>query len=485
MNSILIIIFFVYFRVNWAYTAVIPRNRDGWVQVHVSFVTRELKQVINEEVLDSIFSSFGEVADITIKRYVHDTTGQVQSGYGFVFFYDSSAAAAAVKRIRKVLIHGVTYDSSLSYRSEKELSIKSDESPKNSTQALNFRRSPPSENYDLKSSDALQSSSSPAHHGNGSLQYMVPSSRPAMIPSHYIVPGSVSPTYLSMNQNSFPPTVPTQSMNMNMESSYSGSRPFLVSQTSPAPTYVPANSSPQHIPYQPNGNACPAEVRYPVNHYVQQSNFPVYSNYPGQQPQPIIHGAPVAPQFVHQYFAPQASSPTPPMIHIPSFVPQLPHLHVDNSSFSQYGMLPYPASPLPSPVAHVIPSGVPQYSNVLEMPGSHQSTPTHSSHQYIPMYGYGESVPSPTSTSSNQNTFIKSNYSPRESYYARPPVGHGKRTFERSSPRSIQDISANASAIMDPSQPLSSSSSGLNNSVEKITIGIGALSHSTCLVNVP
>lgn len=91
------------------------------MQLHVSFVTRELQIQINEELLDSIFGSFGEVADITLKKYVRDGETLVQSGYGFIYYFQAEAAKAATAAIKKRLINGVTYDSSLSYRSEQVL----------------------------------------------------------------------------------------------------------------------------------------------------------------------------------------------------------------------------------------------------------------------------------------------------------------------------------------------------------------------------
>jgi RNA recognition motif-containing protein len=108
-------------RVNWAYSTLPPRNKDSWVQLHVSFVTRELNYIVTEATLDSIFVGFGEIADICLKRHVRDHDTLVQSGYGFIYFFHPEGAVAASETIRKKLINGVTYDCSLSYRSEQDL----------------------------------------------------------------------------------------------------------------------------------------------------------------------------------------------------------------------------------------------------------------------------------------------------------------------------------------------------------------------------
>ena len=72
-------------------------NRESWIQLHVSFVTRQvsslmyssdlknfqftsyiyqLDAVINEESLYNIFEQFGEIADLTIKRHQFKTVSQ-------------------------------------------------------------------------------------------------------------------------------------------------------------------------------------------------------------------------------------------------------------------------------------------------------------------------------------------------------------------------------------------------------------------------
>ena len=112
-------------RVNWAYSTLPPREKESWVQLHVSFVTRELNYVVTEATLDSVFSPFGEIADISLKKHVRDHETLVQSGYGFVYFFQPEGAVAARETVRKRLINGVTYDCSLSYRSEQDLKGKS------------------------------------------------------------------------------------------------------------------------------------------------------------------------------------------------------------------------------------------------------------------------------------------------------------------------------------------------------------------------
>jgi hypothetical protein len=44
-------------------------NPTDTFQIHVSFITKQLQNIVNEKVLRDIFVQFGEVHDVTIKKH--------------------------------------------------------------------------------------------------------------------------------------------------------------------------------------------------------------------------------------------------------------------------------------------------------------------------------------------------------------------------------------------------------------------------------
>lgn len=259
---------------NWAYTVVVPRSREGWIQVHVSFVTRDLAAIINEEVLDSIFSVYGEVADITIKRYIRDLDGQVQSGYGFIFFLNSNAASTAVKKIKKVLIQGVTYDSSLSYRSEKELMTKVDSSPKdrdNSQRQSHFPLHPQQKPSTIVNTDSTFGQYSSLQDVPAQNQYQQQLSQQIQTPQHPQHPPPLrspahehqyqSDQYASQHSNLYPPLSHTRSPSSSpiplSLPQPSTNPPGYYSVGQQSPSFAPMNIShqQQQFPNMPHPNS--------------------------------------------------------------------------------------------------------------------------------------------------------------------------------------------------------------------------------------
>lgn len=51
-----------------------PGAKEKFVQVHVSFISKQIHMVVTEKVLREIFAPFGEIADVAIKKH---TTIQV------------------------------------------------------------------------------------------------------------------------------------------------------------------------------------------------------------------------------------------------------------------------------------------------------------------------------------------------------------------------------------------------------------------------
>lgn len=94
----------------------------SWIQVHVNFTAADVTCRVDEEFLGHLFTPFGRIGDIAIKR--HGCTGQPlhAAGYGFVYFVDIHAALNAVHAMRGVMINGVRLDSMLSHKAESVIS---------------------------------------------------------------------------------------------------------------------------------------------------------------------------------------------------------------------------------------------------------------------------------------------------------------------------------------------------------------------------
>lgn len=69
---------------------------------------------MTEEFLESIFTSFGTIADVIVKRHLLCMDPLQISGYGFVFFHDMTAAMHAMSSIRNVQISGICLDCTFS-----------------------------------------------------------------------------------------------------------------------------------------------------------------------------------------------------------------------------------------------------------------------------------------------------------------------------------------------------------------------------------
>jgi hypothetical protein len=73
-----------------------------------------------EEVLDRLFSRFGEVADVTVKKHSRILEPQpFQSGYAFIYFYEAGPAIEAAERFKNTAVADVHFETSLSFRSQR------------------------------------------------------------------------------------------------------------------------------------------------------------------------------------------------------------------------------------------------------------------------------------------------------------------------------------------------------------------------------
>lgn len=91
--------------------------KDGYVQIHVSFISKQLKMLVTEVVLRKIFSPFGAIADVAVKRHTVVQRQHRQSGYGFVYFLDPDDAFEAMTALKQNTIFDITLDCSISHKS--------------------------------------------------------------------------------------------------------------------------------------------------------------------------------------------------------------------------------------------------------------------------------------------------------------------------------------------------------------------------------
>lgn len=141
---------FVCLRVHWACVHVDkrqPRDRTTWTQIYVSFCALRRERIVTEALLDDIFSHFGPVADVTVKKHslvapatmssspmsyfsssssssptaslssVHSSAvAPVWTGYAFVYFYDRQDAERATQALRTFESEDLRLACSLSLR---------------------------------------------------------------------------------------------------------------------------------------------------------------------------------------------------------------------------------------------------------------------------------------------------------------------------------------------------------------------------------
>eukprot|EP00981_Chlorochromonas_danica_P008203 scaffold2062_cov181-Ochromonas_danica.AAC.7 len=95
-----------------------PGAKEKFVQVHVSFISKQISMVITEKVLREIFSPFGRIADVAIKKHTSVPKQHRQSGYGFVYFYEADSAYRALHALKHSTVRDITLDCSISHKSE-------------------------------------------------------------------------------------------------------------------------------------------------------------------------------------------------------------------------------------------------------------------------------------------------------------------------------------------------------------------------------
>lgn len=46
-----------------------PNKHDKFIQLHVSFISRQVNMLITEKVLRDVFAAYGEIADVVVKKH--------------------------------------------------------------------------------------------------------------------------------------------------------------------------------------------------------------------------------------------------------------------------------------------------------------------------------------------------------------------------------------------------------------------------------
>lgn len=91
--------------------------------VHVSFISYQTSRLVTEESLRALYSKYGRVLDVSIKKSMIDRDISRQSGYGFVHYELTKegvvSAVAAAKELTDTTIDDVNYKSSISHNLKK------------------------------------------------------------------------------------------------------------------------------------------------------------------------------------------------------------------------------------------------------------------------------------------------------------------------------------------------------------------------------
>lgn len=96
-------------------------------QIHVSFISKQVDVLISEATIRALFSLYGKVVDVALKKSQFDRNLRIQNGYGFVHYAMNQegvqAAVNAVNSLHQVTIDKVTYDCSISHALKQYLMI--------------------------------------------------------------------------------------------------------------------------------------------------------------------------------------------------------------------------------------------------------------------------------------------------------------------------------------------------------------------------
>lgn len=337
--------------------------REGSFQMHVSFISHNVRIKINEEQLDRIFSQFGTVKDCIVKQYALTSEPPKQCGYGFVFFEDEASVDRAVRQSNLSLIENIHFDCKMSHHT-----------------AHKEPRPPPSGSVSDSPSSTAGSSASEGH--DKATKEISPSVSPnssfhltqsyARYVSQVSVPSPpilTPPTYPSVPVHQGSNYLHTRSTSCNSMNSASSQQ----SHSPPVPSVYPVASSFHvaytHNPVLPTGNA-PGRGPSPQ---------PMIVSGPMYAPPPYVMSGPYRlPGTANSSSGstPVSGTPTPPSM-IAMYT--APPSNVANASPSTGTM-----SPMPPPMMYMSPVGTQSSSPTYSPLSQSQPPQQHYSSHYAP-----------------------------------------------------------------------------------------------------
>ena len=93
-------------------------NHSSRASVHFSYITYQIDTIVNQRSLEKIFTKYGIVTELVIKKSNVDESTKFQSGYGFVHFMDTEdgvdAAFQTAKELFNTSIDNVQYTCKIS-----------------------------------------------------------------------------------------------------------------------------------------------------------------------------------------------------------------------------------------------------------------------------------------------------------------------------------------------------------------------------------
>ena len=97
----------------------IPDTPIHSAQVHFSFISKQNRYLITEDTIRALFSQFGEVKEVSMKKSSVDKSRGEQTGYGFIHFpltdEGVNAAVKASTTVSQIIVDNVLYDCCLTH----------------------------------------------------------------------------------------------------------------------------------------------------------------------------------------------------------------------------------------------------------------------------------------------------------------------------------------------------------------------------------
>lgn len=189
--------------------------------------------MITEDILRRVFERFGEVEDISIKKYMIKKLNR-HSGYGFVYYYDRNCAELCIQHLKNNEIDGILFDCSISHSMSKG---------DNQSTEINLRESA----LEAMSQPLAASIPSPLHsvspYYSNNNSYVSRDTPIISIPQmNSSVPSQMSPSNIYTQNRSYPPA--QTGFNTSHPSMYTGMPP-----PPPPMMYSAPMQSMQRVPY--------------------------------------------------------------------------------------------------------------------------------------------------------------------------------------------------------------------------------------------